>query len=68
MRTVDAFQAANDAITLASVLMPLVQSAMANRQDDIPDEAVKAARDKLEQNIAALDRLIAKMDPAGPNG
>lgn len=60
MRTIDAIQAINDAISLASVLTPLVQDAVRNRVDEISDEEVAEAAAALDRNIDALDKLIVE--------
>jgi hypothetical protein len=66
MRTVDVIMAANDATTLAAALMPLIQAAVAGNEAEISDELVAAARDRLNRNIDALDKLIADAQAKPP--
>ena len=61
MRTVDLIQAINDAAALQAVLMPILQDAVANKADEVSDEAVEAAKAKLQSDQARLDAKIEAM-------
>lgn len=61
MRTVDLIQAINDAAALQAVLMPILQDAVANKADEVSDDAVAAAKAKLQSDQARLDAKIEAM-------
>jgi hypothetical protein len=66
VRVIDVVRAINDAAALQSVLLPLVTDALDNGATEIPDEAVAAAKAKLDTDIARVEAKAQAMpDPAG---